>query len=289
LPVPRPVFILAFDHRAVLRALYPGVPDEQFTASKMLVLDALTLAAGRAPIDVGYLVDEEYGADAAREAKRRGITLAMPVEASRTPELVLQYGDEFAAHVQAFQPDVVKTLVFHSRSDAADRKRRQLALLHRLRTWTTEHGYPLMVEVLIPQLVARPGGYEHGSQLFDELDAAIAELQQAGIEADIWKIDGLDTPDSTARIANRCARQRRPATSIVLGSGASMKDVETWLRNAGRVPRFGGFAVGRSVWTEALGAHFAGTLSRADATEHIAANFLTLVAAYREPMEDAVR
>jgi myo-inositol catabolism protein IolC len=253
LPVPRPVFVLAFDHRVVLRGLYPGVTDDRFAASKLLVLDALGHATEQGTAPVGYLVDEEYGASAAREAKRRGITLAMPVEASRTPELVLRYGEDFATHVEAFAPDVVKTLVFHSRSDAADRKGRQLAILRRLRTWTDQHGYPLMVEVLIPRLVARPDGYAHDRELFDELDAAVAELQAEGVEADIWKIDGLDALDLTGRIAARCADQARPSRSIVLGSGASLERVEVWLRNAGQVPGFGGFAVGRSVWKDALG------------------------------------
>jgi myo-inositol catabolism protein IolC len=279
-PISSPLFILAFDHRQVLRDLFPGRTAEDFTASKMLVLDAISVATEFGRAQGGYLVDEEYGAEAAREAKRRGITLAMPVEASRTPELVHQYGDEFGRHISEFEPDIVKTLIFHSVLDDSARKRRQVELLSKLQAWCRIQNYPIMVEVLIPQMVAESTPYGHGERLFRAMRAAVEELQDRGIQPDIWKLDGLDNPEHTRLMAQQTGAQPVPTRTIVLGSGASLVDVETWVQNAASTRGFEGFAVGRSVWAEPLGRYFRSAQSRDSAVREIADNYLSLVDRY---------
>ena len=50
------------------------------------------------------LVDEQFGGDIPREAKERGLKLAMPVEKSGQDEFDFEYGDDFGAHIEKFDP-----------------------------------------------------------------------------------------------------------------------------------------------------------------------------------------
>ena len=84
--------------------------------------------------------------------------------------------------------------------------------------------------------------------------ATIAALQAGGVEPDIWKIEGLDRPRTRAR---RWSRRRGPSgrdgvTCIVLGRGADEPQVIEWVKIGASVDGFDGFAVGRTLWEQAL-------------------------------------
>jgi myo-inositol catabolism protein IolC len=81
---------------------------------------------------------------------------------------------------------------------------------------------------------------------------AIAELQEAGIEPDIWKIEGLDLGARTARRSTEQTRSGlRPRGRGVrgpLGGAPTTTPSTTGLRTAAGVPGYVGFAIGRSIW-----------------------------------------
>ena len=83
---------------------------------------------------------------------------------------------------------------------------------------------------------------------------AIHELQDAGIEADVWKIEGLDRREDCERIVGRGAARRagHSVGCIVLGRGEDDKKVREWLATAAAVPGFIGFAVGRTTFWDPL-------------------------------------
>ena len=276
------LYILAFDHRKVLRDLFPGKDEKQYSELKLLTLDALSQVASEIPGNFGYLVDEEYGSQAALETKARGLTLAMPVEASRTPEMVLQYGDDFPKHIEKFKPDVVKTLIFHSSSDDPERKERQIHLLKRIQDWCQDNQYDYMVEIIINQseISTRSRILETG--LFPELRLTMAELSGAGIAPEIWKIEGLDSEDHTKQIGELKIFEEFNAKLIVLGSGASLVDVRTWVGNAAKAPNYTGFAVGRSVWQEPIGKYLNSMINAQEMITQVARNFRSLVNTYEE-------
>ena len=81
--------------------------------------------AGVDPGVTGVLVDEQFGAprNIPGEAKERGLMLAMPVEKSGQNEFDFQYGDEFGAHIETFDPDFSKVLVrYNPDGDAGDER-----------------------------------------------------------------------------------------------------------------------------------------------------------------------
>jgi myo-inositol catabolism protein IolC len=67
----------------------------------------------------------------------------------------------------------------------------------------------------------------------------------------------------------------------VLGRGASAARVEQWLRAGAGVPGYRGFAIGRTIWWDALVGFRDGKLSRAAAATLIATRYLQATDAYR--------
>ena len=83
---------------------------------------------------------------------------------------------------------------------------------------------------------------------------AIEDIQNAGIEVDIWKIEGVDEQSDAEMLAKqaRTGAGREGVTCVLLGRGASTEKVEQWLEEAAPVEGFIGFAIGRSIWWDAL-------------------------------------
>jgi len=82
---------------------------------------------------------------------------------------------------------------------------------------------------------------------------AIRELQDAGVDPDIWKIEGLDRREDCAALVDTARRDGRGEVGcIVLGRGENDQHVRTWLATAAAVPGFIGFAVGRTTFWQPL-------------------------------------
>ena len=109
---------------------------------------------------------------------------------------------------------------------------------------------------------------------------AIGELQHAGVEPDVWKIEGLDSRADCERVvAAARAGGRDEVDCIVLGRGGDEAKVTAWLRTAAGVEGFVGFAVGRTIWWDALAGWLAGG-EEAAAIATIAATYRRLIDAY---------
>src|SRR5207244_3031509 len=82
---------------------------------------------------------------------------------------------------------------------------------------------------------------------------AIQQLQDAGVEADVWKIEGLDRREDCEKVAAAARRNGRDKVGcIVLGRGEDDKKVREWLGIAAPVAGFIGFAVGRTTFWDPL-------------------------------------
>jgi 5-dehydro-2-deoxygluconokinase len=237
----------------------------------------------------GALVDEQFGADIARKAKADGITLAMPVEKSGQDEFDFEYGEDFGAHIEEFDPSFSKVLVRYNPEGDRAMNERQTARLKRLGDWLHEHGRRFLFELLVPaepqQLEAVGGDEDRWDK--DErpklMKAAIGELHDAGVEPDIWKIEGIDRREDCEAIAAqaRSGPGRGNVACVVLGRGADDAAVDHWLRMGRGVPGYVGFAIGRSIWWDPLKAYVDGTAKRDDASRVIAANYRRFIDVYQ--------
>ena len=103
---------------------------------------------------------------------------------------------------------------------------------------------------------------------------SIRDLQEAGVEPDVWKIEGLDAGEDCERVA-AAARQggRDRVGCIVLGRGEDDRKVREWLATAAAVPGYIGFAVGRTTFWDALTDWRAGRSTREEAVAAIARRY----------------
>ena len=294
----QPLDIVAFDHRSsfskgLFGASAPVAPEvrARIADTKEVIFRGFleAIARGAPRRDAGVLVDEQFGADVARKAKTSGFLLAMPVERSGQAEFEFEFGDDFGQHIEAFDPDFSKVLVRYNADGDRALNQRQAAKLARLSQWLRARERKFLFELLVPatpgQLAASGGQARYDRELRPALVVrALAELQAAGVEPDIWKIEGLETADACARVVAqaRSGDGRDDVSCIVLGRGASLERVLQWLATAAPVPGFIGFAVGRTLWEDALKQYVAGKRPRAETQTAIADRYLQLVHAYAE-------
>ena len=112
----------------------------------------------------------------------------------------------------------------------------------------------------------------------------IAEIQDAGIEVDIWKIEGVDErSDCEMLVAQARSGGRDGVVCVVLGRGADDAKVDHWLAQAAPVDGFVGFAIGRSIWWDPLKAYVDGKIERAAGARKIAENYLRFVRSTSAP------
>ena len=292
-----PLYILAFDHRGSFQKKMFGIdgdptPEQTDTISdaKRLIFEGMleAVACGMDPPSAGVLVDEQFGSDVPERARQHGLKLAMPVEKSGQNEFDFEYGEDFGAHIERFDPDFSKVLVRYNPEDEAALNTRQLGRLKRLSDWLRQGDRKFLFELLVPATSAqleRVGG--DGDRYDSELRPvlmrqAIEDIQQAGIEVDVWKIEGVDDRADAAMLAKqtRSVAGADGVKCVVLGRGASNAKVAHWLEQAAPVEGFVGFAIGRSIWWDPLAGFLANELPRADAAAQIADNYLHFVHVY---------
>jgi myo-inositol catabolism protein IolC len=290
------LYILAFDHRGSFQKKFFGIqgePDAEQTAiiadAKHLIFEGMLQAVGSgADASVtGVLVDEQFGSTVPEEARESGLKLAMPAERSGQNMFDFQYGDDFGAHIERFDPDFTKVLVRYNPDGDAEENRVQVAKLKRLSDWLFEHERKFLFELLVPaeedQLASVGGDTDrYDAELRPELmRRAIADLQDAGIVVDIWKIEGVDER-SDCEMLVRQARSggRDGVVCVVLGRGADDDKVDEWLQAAAPVDGFVGFAIGRSIWWDPLKAYVDGKIGRSAGAKQIADSYLRFVQVY---------
>jgi 5-dehydro-2-deoxygluconokinase len=283
------LYILAFDHRGSFEKMVGDV--DRVPGAKTLIWEGFQRAVEEgAPKDyAGVLVDGQYGPDVAREAKAGGFKLAMPVEKSGQNEFDFEYGDRFGEKIEELDPDFSKVLVRYNAEGDQEMNERQSAKLRQLSEWLHERHRKFLFELLVP---AEPAQLEKVGGSDDRYDVelrpqlmmeAILQLQNAGVEPDIWKIEGISDREACNEIATLCRREGRDKVScVVLGRGASDEKVDEWLRAAAGLDGYIGFAIGRSIFAEAVKAYAADPdgFDRAAAVESIARKYMRFIEVY---------
>jgi myo-inositol catabolism protein IolC len=291
------LYILAFDHRGSFQKKMFGIQGdptaeetETIADAKRLIFEGMELAVQRG-VDAaatGVLVDEQFGSDIPRRAKQENLVLAMPVEKSGQDEFDFQYGADFGEHIEKFDVDFAKVLVRYNPDGDAEMNQRQLGRLKELADWLHANDRKFLFELLVP---AEPAQLEMSGGDSDRYDAelrpklmlqAIRDIQDFGIEVDVWKIEGVDVGEDAAALAlqARTGEGRENVVCVLLGRGASDEKVDHWLRQAAPVDGFVGFAIGRSIWWDALKGFLDGDLEREAAAEKIADNYLRFIKVY---------
>ncbi len=292
-----PLYLLPFDHRhSYVTGMFGLKPPlgqaehDRVVASKQIIYEGFrqALAGGVPQKCSGILVDEEFGADILRDAAARGYVTALSVEKSGSEEFDFEYGAAFEEHIRQFSPTFAKVLVRYNPEGDAALNARQIARLRKLSDVCREAGPKFMFELLVPATGEQMARVQGNKQAYDSqvrpglMVQALRALQDAGIEPDVWKVEGLDRRDECERLVETARRDGRDAVScIVLGRGADEKKVVAWLETAASVPGFIGFAVGRTSFWDAIADHEAHKATRQAAVTRIAQRYLEWVEVFR--------
>jgi 5-dehydro-2-deoxygluconokinase len=293
----QPLYILPFDHRGSFETGMFGWKGDltaeqtaQIAAAKQVIYEGFqkAIADGVDKDKAGILVDEQFGGAILRDARAQGYHFAMAAEKSGQEEFDFEYGEDFAAHIEEFQPTFSKVLVRYNPGADAAMNREQAARLKRLSDYLAGAQRSLfMFELLVPAEKSQLAEVNGDKKAYDLklrpglMVKAISELQAAGVEPDVWKIEGLDRREDCERIV-ATARQggRNQVSCIILGRGEDDAKVREWLTTAASVPGFIGFAVGRTDFWDPLVNMRAGKITRDEAIAEMAKRYRDFVDAF---------
>ena len=273
----RPLFVQPFDHRGSFTKGFFGIKgrppridaevDEHgpIADAKTLVyrglLHAIELGVPRET--VGILVDAQFGGHILADAKAKGIPTAVCIEKSGQDVFDFEYGGRWVDHVRFVDPTMIKVLVRHHPQGDAAANREQLARLKQVSEYvhSTDDCY-FMFELLVPATTDedQAAGDRYDTEVRPGLMIeAMRQIQDFGVEPDVWKLEGLSDREDARRVAAqaRSGAGREKVGCILLGRGSDKAQVHEWLRVAAPLDGYVGFAVGRTNFSEPLKSYLA--------------------------------
>lgn len=284
------LLILAFDHRASFLEKMFEIKNRQPTSEekkqiedyKKIIFEGFKLAIKKSvPKEIaGLLVDEEFGSAVLREAKKNGLSFAMPVEKSGQDEFDFDYGENYAKHIEEFDPTFVKVLVRYNPEGDATLNKRQLQRLKKLSDYLAQKKKPFLFELIVPALPTQLAKLGGAKEIYDTelrpklMVSSLKEIQAAGVEPSIWKLEGVDKPEAALAVVKQAQSNGRKAGVITLGRGESKEKVQKWLKVGAKIPGIIGFAVGRTIFWQPLADYRASKINRKEAVEKVAQNYI---------------
>ena len=292
------LYILAFDHRGTITKGLLGVEGREPTEGeankvsemKQIIFDGFLKAkeSGIAGGDPAILVDETFGLEVQEKAKEMNIKFAAPVEKSGQKVFDFEYGDQFGEKINEVGADFVKILVRWNPDDEEEIRETQGSRIKELSDWLSENGKKFLLEFLVPATEEQLASVENDQARYDsEIRPKLAvrvveEMRERGADPDIWKIEGLDTSEDCENVAAAIKTgDRENVMAVVLGRGASDQKVNEWLRAGSSVDGYRGFAIGRSIFWNALKGFHEEEKTREEAVNEIAESYLGFLSVYQ--------
>lgn len=257
----KPLFILAFDHQSTFEK--EGI--QNISELKHIIYEAFkksleTIQNG------AILIDEKYGSDILIDARQNGYTIALRVEKAGQEDFIFEYGEDFATHIEKYNPTFAKVVIGIKNGIDESTKNN----LKKLNDYVHSHNTKFILELI-------SGG--NVSLILN----AIVELQDAGVEPDVWKIEGMESDLDYLSIVEEVRRNGRDNVAIViLGRGENKEVVENWIKTASKTSGIIGFAIGRTIFWEPLLAFKDGKITKEQAIEEISANYIHFYKLFNE-------
>ena len=285
------LYILPFDHRATFaQKIFNKNTLEDLTNEehqliieyKQIIYEGFKKAIqnGIPKENAAILVDEEFGDGILKDAKENGFLTILTTEKSGQEEFEFQYGEDFPAHVEKYNPQFVKVLIKYNPQDPQDLKDRQLKKLKVVSDFCMAKDFKFLLEVLV---IATKEQLEKSGGLKEQFDSllrpgltveVIKELQAAGVEPDVWKLEGFDLKEDYREIIETARENGRDNVGfVILGRGENEEKVDEWLKIGKDVAGVIGFAVGRTVFWQAILDFRSNTKTREEAVDIISKNF----------------
>jgi 5-dehydro-2-deoxygluconokinase len=285
---PRPLCILAFDHRTQLESLAAqhGRPFADIVAFKDLIATALldVVAEGDGAIRHGAIVDERYGRAALARLAAARLWRASPVEVPGSRPLAFEAHYATGAHILGWPAErVIKCLLFYRPDDEPTLREQQEERIRALYADLVALDRRLMLEIICPE---REGSDDTDTRA---LPRAMRRLYNLGVRPDWWKLEP-QTEDGWRAVQAVIADCDPHCKGVVLlGLGADPATLSEGLAVAAQFDVCRGFAVGRSIFAEAARQWFSGTLDDAGTRRAIADVYRAMIEVWRGSKEGALQ
>lgn len=279
-----PLYILPFDHRhTFIKSLFGDVQTltpEQFQKMrdsglkpeissfsqeqvlKIKHVKQLIYQGFKKAIELGVpkefaaiLVDDEFGDEILIDATKNGFITCLAIEKSGQNEFAFQHGDDFATYINKYKPTYAKVLVRYNPDGDLESNLRQQKTLKILSDSCKANNHKFLFELLVPATSEQINLY---GQTYDDAArpgltaTAIKQFREAGVEPHVWKLEGMNKAEDYTRVVEVAQFGGRDVGVVVLGRGDNEEHVKHWLEVGSKVNGVIGFAVGRTVFLDAV-------------------------------------
>lgn len=292
------IFVLPFDHRANFAQKlfnfsepYSSENIETVYQYKKIIYDAIfeAIKMGIPKEETAILCDEVFGEKILQDAHTNGLQIMQTLEKSGQDELVLEYGDEYLSHLKKYSATFAKVLVrYNPADDDKAKNQRQLVLLKKISDEVHVAGVKLLIEPLIPPTKSQTQDKNEFDNNFraDLCVQMIKEMQDFGIECDVWKIEGFYKKSDYEKVAAQARNndwRKGNVGIIILGRNETKENVSKWIDAGKRVEGVVGFAVGRTIFWDTLVQFKENKITRAVAVQSIAKEFYGFYGLFKKP------
>ena len=288
------LLVLPFDHRSSFEKLLVEKGTEltkeqvkQLEGFKEVIYDAYLKCLKQGTVkkeNSAVLTDYQYGYNVLDRARNDGVIFATCFEKSGKDLFELEYPD-YKKTISKIDPTIVKVLVRMNPEWKREDNELQLKRLKELQDYCHSIGKHFLFELLVPatkRQLKKFGVENYELKERPKLTSKCIEMiHAAGVEPDIWKIEGFQDLPSVNSVVSEALEQERKTGVIILGRGENVDKVKHWLKMAKGVHGVIGFAVGRTVFLEPIKDFQAGKITREQAVKQIADNYSLLVNLWR--------
>ena len=261
----------AIDHRLQFEELAADAAARaRIPAFKALaVIAARRVAAGRPGF--GMLLDDRYGREALFAAGAgRDLWVARPIELPGSRPLRFEFSQDLGSRLIEWPVDhCVKVLCFYHPDDDAELKATQAEKLVAAFDAARKVGREMLIEIV----ASRSGPLND-----DTVARALAELYDAGLRPDWWKLEPQASVTAWEAIDEVIATRDPLCRGVaLLGLEAPIETLKEGFAAAQAAKRVRGFAVGRTIFAEAAERWLKGEIGDEAAVDDMAAKFGALV------------
>jgi 5-dehydro-2-deoxygluconokinase len=220
-------------------------------------------------------VDGRFGDEVLPTMTGKGWWVARPVELPGSRPLEFEAGAHLSQAMRSWPGEhVAKCLVSYHPQDPLSLREQQLARLMELQRASTDTFHEFLVEVIPPKEMPRDS---------NTLALALEQIYRAGIFPDWWKLPPAESALEWEAIV-AVIEQNDPHCRgvLLLGLEASEDRLEQSFRIAAPHAICRGFAVGRSIFSEAAAGWFEGRMDDAQVIEDIAQRYARLIRLWDE-------
>jgi len=268
---PSTLMALAIDHRMQLEEMADKAkaPREKIADFKRLAIQAIGKVSGGKP-GFGTLLDDTYGREAMFDAAKLGLWIGRPLEKPGSRPLQFEFTQDVGSRLEEWPvTHTIKCLAFYHPDDPAELKAEQGQKLRTLYEAARKVGRELLVEIIAGK---------NGALQDDTIARALEELYALGIKPDWWKLEPQPAAAAWRNISAVIGKNDPYCRGIVLlGLDAPEAELAKAFALTKGQPMVKGFAVGRTIFSDAARAWLSGKMSDAAAIDDMAARFGNLV------------